>query len=532
MNNLLILIKANIINSWGINKVLKSKSKSEKIKAVLLAIVIAYAFCMLTVTVFMMNYPLGQILKEMNALEVLISSSILSTTFFALVLSIYKIPGYLFTFKDFDLLMALPVKPSAVIASKMIFIYLSNLMISVMVGIPPLIVYGMKTSGGAGYYIFVVVTTFFIPLVPISIGALLAYFLGKISVKFRATNVVLLVGSFILFFGIMLGSTFIGQVNTQQIRNSIPITGIMNDILFWTNFYVRALKDTDVRYLLAFILFSLFVFGIFITVFSRGFKSINAKMSEKYSSADFKMKRLKTSTLMKALYIKELKFYFSSYIYVVNTALGVIMMTLFSLGISIFGKDMVLKLVEIPMADKYIFPAIAFMLVFCISFTSTTASAVSLEGKSLWIIRSLPVREESILWSKILVNLTLTVPALIVNVLILAFAFKMDAATIAAVLGISFMYCLFSPITGIMINLYFPKLEWTTQTAVVKQSASVLLATLVGFIAMGIPVLLFIILKPANTNLFIGVFSGILLAVNIILTKLLCTTGVRKFKAL
>jgi len=532
MNNLFTLIKANIINSWGINKVLKSKSKSEKIKAGLLGIALVYAFCMLAVTMFMINYPLGQALEKLNALEVLISSSILSTTFFALVVSIYKIPGYLYTFKDFDLLMGLPVKPSAVIASKMIFIYLSNLLFTVILGIPPLIIYGMKTSGGAVYYIFVAVATLFIPLIPISIGALLAYFLGRISAKFRSTNVVLLVGSFILLFGVMIGSTAIGQVNTQQVSNSIPTVSIMSDILFWTRFYVHALKDTNVLYLMAFILFSTFVFAIFLAVFSRGFKSINSKLSEKYRAVDFKMKRLKTSTLMKALYIKELKFYFSSYIYVMNTAFGILMMTLFSLGISVFGKDTVSKVMKMPMADAYIFPIIALMFIFCISFTSTTASSISLEGKNLWIIKSLPVREESILSSKILVNLTLTVPSLIINIAIISIAFNANAATIAAIFGISAMYCLFAPIAGILINLYFPKLEWTTQVAVVKQSASVLVATLVSFISMGIPVALFVILKPANTNLFVGAFSIILLVVNIILVRILCTTGVRKFKEL
>lgn len=532
MNNLFTLIKANIINSWGINKILKSKSGIEKIKAVLLAAVIVYAFCMLAVSMFMMYYPLGSLLEEADALEFLISSSILSTTFFALAVSVYKIPGYLFTFKDFDLLMGLPVKPSAVIASKLIFIYLSNLLTSLIIGIPPLIVYGMRTSSGAIYYLFVAVTTFFIPLIPISIGALLAYFLGRVSSKFRSTNIVLLAGSFILLIGTMAGSTLISQVSAQHVRNSIPVSSRMNEVLFWTGFYVKALKDRNVLSLMVFILFSILVFGVFIAVFSKGFKLINARLTEKYSSANFKMISLKTSSLMKALYIKELKFYFSSYIYVVNTAFGVIMMTIFSFGISIFGKDAISKFMKMPMTDNYVIPVIVLMLIFCIISTSTTASAVSMEGKSFWIIKSLPVKEESVLWSKILVNLTLTVPAVLINSSVLVFSFKMRAATTAAIVGVSLMYCLFSPISGILINLYFPKFEWTTHTAVVKQSASVLLTMLAGFVSAAIPVLLFIAFKPANIDLFLGTISIILLVINMILVKLLRTTGVRKFKEL
>jgi ABC-2 type transport system permease protein len=207
-------------------------------------------------------------------------------------------------------------------------------------------------------------------------------------------------------------------------------------------------------------------------------------------------------------------------------------MTIFSLGIAIFGKDTVSKVLEIPMADAYISPIITLMFIFCISFTFITAPSISLEGKSLWIIKSLPIKIENILWSKILLNITFTVPALIINTIIVALALKIDTTTIFAIFCVSLLYCLFTPITGILINLYFPKLEWTTQISVVKQSASVLLATLMGFLAIGIPTAIFAILRPADTNLFLGAFSFVLLIINGILIKTLNTTGVRKFKEL
>jgi len=532
MNSTYTLIKANIINSWGINKVLKSKSKGQKIKVGLLGIVILYAFCTIAFTMFIMSYQLGGILKKLDALELLISSTILSTTIFSITMSTFKIPGYLFSFKDYDMLMSMPLKPSAILASKMIFIYLSNLMVTVIVGIPQLIVYGMKTSGGILYYSFVAITTLFIPLIPIAIGAFFAYFLGRISTKFRSTNAILLIGSFLLLAIIMVDSTMVGQLNSQYVQNSIPTVNIMNDILFWTKLYIEALKGNNFLYLMAFVFSSLIIFGVFVVIFSKGFKSINSKLSEKYKASNYKMAKLKVSTVLKALYIKELKFYFSSYIYVVNTAFGVIMMTIFSLGIAIFGKDAVSKVLEIPMTDAYISPIVTLIFVFCISFTFITAPSISLEGKSLWIIKSLPIKIENILWSKILLNMTFTVPALIINTIIVALAFKMNVATVMAIFSVSLLYCLLIPTIGILINLYFPKLEWTTQMSVVKQSASVLLASLAGFLAVGIPVILFVVLKPTNTNLFLGIFSIILLIFNVILIKTLNTTGIRKFKEL
>lgn len=532
MDNLLFLIKANILNSWGINKVLKSKARGEKIKALLLGIVIVYAFCNVILAMFIMSFPLSQVLQKLNALELLISSAILQTTLFALIMSVYKIPGYLYSFKDYDMLMALPVKPAEVIASKMIFVYLSNFIIAVVAGIPPLVVYGIRTSEGPLYYVIVAISTFFIPLIPIAIGAFLAYVLGRISSKFRSTNIILLIGSFVLFIGIMIGSTMLGSINAEQVQSTIPTITALNDVLFWTKLYIAALRDSSVLYLAAFILVSVAVFGAFVALFSRSFKSINSKMSEKFRAANYKMTRLKVSAPLKALYIKELKFYFSSYIYVLNTAFGVVMMTIFSLGVAVFGKDTVAKVLEIPMADAYLPGVIAMVFAFCISFTFTTAASVSLEGKSLWIIRSLPVRTESILWSKVLVNLTLTVPALLINTIIIQFAFGMDMATILALLCVSLLYCLVEPLIGLLINLYFPKLEWTTQVAVVKQSASVLLATLFSFISIILPTAVFVMLKPQNISLYLIGVSAVLLILGIVLIKVVNTVGVKKFQEL
>lgn len=532
MDNLITLIKANLINSWGINKALKSKAKGDKLKLGLMGIAIVYAFAAGAFTMFFMSYQLSEVLEKLNALELLISISIILTTLFAIIMSTLKIPGYLFSFKDYDMLMSLPLKPSAILASKMVFIYFENFLLSVVVGVPPLIIYGMKTSSGVLYYSFVAITTLFIPLIPIAIGALFAYFLGNISTKFKSTNLILIIGSFLALIIIMVVSTMSGQINTEQIKNSIPTVNILNDILFWTKLYINALKASNIIYLVEFLLVSFITFGVFVGVFSRGFKTINSKMSEKYKSSSFKMVRLKTSSLLKALYIKELKFYFSSFIYVVNTAFGVIMMAIFSIGLAIFGKDTISKVLEIPMAEAYFIPMIALIFAFCISFTSTTASSVSLEGKSLWIVRSLPIKIENILWSKIFVNMTLTVPALIINTIIVALAFKMEITTILVMFIVLLMYCVFAPIIGIIINLYLPKLEWTTQVSVVKQSASVLVAMLASFVSIGIPVALFVIIQPANSNLFLGFLAIVLLLINLMLIKVLNTTGVRKFREL
>jgi ABC-2 type transport system permease protein len=120
----------------------------------------------------------------------------------------------------------------------------------------------------------------------------------------------------------------------------------------------------------------------------------------------------------------------------------------------------------------------------------------------------------------------------VINTIIVAFAFKMAPADILSVFCISLLYCIMSPILGILINLYFPKLEWTTQVAVVKQSASVLVATLAAMITLAVPIVLFVLIRPANVNAFLASASAILVVINVLLVKALKTIGVKKFNEL
>lgn len=532
MNNILILMKANITNSWGINKLLKSKSKGDKVKAVLLGIAIFYAFLAIVFSMFVLNMPFAQALEQLNALDVILASSVLSTTAIGLVLSTYKMPSYLFAFKDYDLLMSLPVKPSEVLTSKMVFIYLSNLLLSVVVSVPPLVIYGIKTSSGLFYYIFVVVITIFTPLIPISIAAILAYLLGRISSKIRSTNAFMIIGSMLLCAILIVGSPMIGQINSKQIQGALPAFDSISNILFWTKFYVGALKQTSIIYLAEFVGLSLLIFTVFIGVMSKGFKTINSRMTEKYRASNYKMTALKVSSPLKALYTKELRFYLASFIYVVNTAIGPLMMTVFSLALVIFGKEAVAKTLEIPMAEQFMPLVVTLVFAFCINMTFITASSISLEGKNLWIIKSLPVEVKSILWSKVLLNLTFTVPSLLINTLIVSMGFGMEPVTVCVSLLLLLIYCVFSAVTGLIINLYLPKLEWTTQVAVVKQGASVLVNMLAGFGSIIVSIVAFILIKPASMNIYLFLLFFLFSIITLILIRMLNTVGVRKFNQL
>lgn len=133
---------------------------------------------------------------------------------------------------------------------------------------------------------------------------------------------------------------------------------------------------------------------------------------------------------------------------------------------------------------------------------------------------------------KILVNLTVIIPALLINTLILALSLKMTPVSYLLLIGITTLYAFLISLVGIIVNLHLPKLEWKSHMVVVKQSASVMISMLVGVISVAIPILIFIFIKPADFNLFSSFVALGLLITNILLWTIIKAKGVKIFNRL
>lgn len=184
-----------------------------------------------------------------------------------------------------------------------------------------------------------------------------------------------------------------------------------------------------------------------------------------------------------------------------------------AVAIFFVDKNIIATFVGVPGMSNRMGLLILGFMIFFIGLSSTTPSSISLEGKNLWIAKSLPIGEKSIFLSKILLCLTITVPAVILANILFAIGLKFSIVDILWNLVISVLYCFLSAIMGIIINLYFPKLEWSSPTSVVKQSASVFVNMIFTFISIGIPVAIFMELPDIKINTFLGINLGLMILV-------------------
>ncbi|MEE0932957.1 MAG: ABC transporter permease, partial [Clostridium sp.] len=166
----------------------------------------------------------------------------------------------------------------------------------------------------------------------------------------------------------------------------------------------------------------------------------------------------------------------------------------------------------------------------------TTNSSISLEGNRLWILKSLPIEPKDIFKGKIITNLIITIPAAIVANIIFYIGLKFEIKYLILNVMISIVFAGISAVLGLIINLYFPKMDWTNPTTVVKQSASVMI-TILGLLILtlamiGISVALVEIFNITNMIIILTVVLILFLILLFASIKILDSIGSEKFNRL
>ena len=219
-----------------------------------------------------------------------------------------------------------------------------------------------------------------------------------------------------------------------------------------------------------------------------------------------------------------------------NTSFGMVLLITASIATLFINKETLGELLGYPEIANMIPIAILVILVFTIGLSCTTNSSISLEGNRLWILKSLPIEAKEIFKGKIITNLIITIPAAFIANIIFYIGLKFEVKYLIFNLAISIVFSVVSAVLGLIINLYFPKMEWTNPTTVVKQSASVMI-TILGIMILilaiiGISIALVKILNVTNMMIILTVVLILFLILLFALIKVLENKGSKKFNRL
>ena len=151
-------------------------------------------------------------------------------------------------------------------------------------------------------------------------------------------------------------------------------------------------------------------------------------------------------------------------------------------------------------------------LCFLASMIFFTAPSVSLEGKSLWLARSLPVSSWALLRAKLRMQVLLAMPPLLLLAAAAAVVLGTKGVLLILTLLLPALYCVLIGLIGLALNLRFPNLDWINETQAVKSGASVVLTMFIGMGAAAAPVLLYILTESFLSAELLGAITAALVA--------------------
>ncbi len=514
------------VQLWSVLADMLSIGQLKNKKPKLLSLGIVFFTVVMSIISLFYNFMVGSGLLMFHSIDLLPPMMMSVTCIILLMTTVWKIKGTVFGFRDYDMVMSMPVSTGGIVASRLIILYIINMVFVVIIIMPMMAAYGILARPSLFFYIFGFVCLLFLPLVPIIVASFIGTAIAYAASKFRHHNLVNIVFSMGLLMVIIGFSFTMGENGEELVDMGKALTAQAYSLYPLAELYSKAVVEQDILSLFLFAGISALAFFLYTWMIQRIFKRLNTSLMTGRTGAAYKLGSLKAASPLKALYSKELKRYFSSTPYVLNTGLGVVMLTFAVLALFFVDPETAFG-DEVP--KKFIAILAPLLLSFCIMMCSTTMASISLEGKNLWILKSLPVEPKTIYSAKILVNLTVLSPVP-VDALLLGIALGLDAATVICMIVFGIVCGVFVSVFGLLVNLMLPNFQWNIETVVVKQSAA---SMIVVFGGMGVTLVLSAIffLIP-NIIIAYLICSLILLTADVILYGILMNYGKKQFAAL
>lgn len=520
------LTALQLYNFCGFNEFRFGKDRKKKNRYLLMGVL--WVFLILMLLMYVAGMDIVCLVMGMPNLILLLSATVVCLVI--LFFSIFKAGSIIFQMKDYEMLMALPVSKQAVIISRFLTMYVNNLVFSILVMLPGIVIYGAGEKPGILFYLFMILGTLLLPLLPITIATFIGAGVTAISARMKHKSLVSGALSIVFAIAVILFSvglqTFDVEMNEQAVLNMVENMSMqIGNIYPPAQWFTNAVAKPDFLSLLLFAGVSVTVFFVMVVIVSHYFTGICNALRARESGKRADISKLKENSVIRALYQKEWKRFLASGVYVSNAAIGDILMIVLAVALCIVGVEKAESIMQLPGLVTRLYP---YALCFMMAIMPTTSCAISMEGQQWWLTRSLPVRTGDIVNSKILVNLTLAFPCYVIAEIFSCMAIKTNLAGYLILIFVPLVYMIFVSVTGLTMNLLFPVFDWENEAKAVKQSGATMLAMLVNVVCLIVPFILAFVVNQESQILVSAIFMIIWLVIAGVLYQFNIRTDLRK----
>ena len=510
------------------------KDSKKRSKGAIVGFILLYAFLyiMMAALFLMMAFFMGpDLFAKGEAWVYFIVMGYLSI-FFGIFGSVFSTYTMLYQARDNEMLLSLPIEPWKILFTRIVTVYLFSLLYGSAAWLPGICVYlfsGFATVTGAIYSILMF---FEIGFLISAISCILGWVVAEISSRVRSKKLFSLFFMLVLILGLMVFRFKANDIFENMMENAEVIGEYTKSHIY--PFYLMgagAAGDT-----VSFLLFTAGVavlFGLVYYVLSKTFFSVTMREA-KVKKAGYSEKAVQVHSVRRTLFSREMKHFFSSLAYMLNMGMSSLFMFVAAGALLVFSgtiREAIGSVSGIPELGAFIAPllpaAAALAGALIAGMGPYTAASVSTEGKSIWILQTMPSKTEDILYAKIMMHMVLIGVPSLVFMAAATFVLKLDLLSALEATMFLLAFELLHALVGLFEDLRHVNLSWTNEAIPVKQGIPVMVGIFGGWGAvLLIGVSVYFLMRFVSVPVILGGWIVLLLLLCLPLLNYSRTKGV------
>lgn len=553
MSNYIALTRILLKNSMTGFANDKKGSKSRNIKNIVLTAIIVLSLLPLAGAIGAGVWASYPVFKEMGQEGLILGSGLMMISMMVLFFGIFYVMNIFYFSKDVESLLPLPLRPSTIMAAKftvtMLYEYLTELLFLA----PVILAFGIASHAGIIYYLYAILGFLTLPVIPLVYSGIINMVLMRFTNISRNRDRFRIIGGvaamFLAIFANMKVQSLVTNMQDPELVKAMLTQGnntLLDAVsgIFPANklLAIALMNNANIRGLVNILLFlgiSALFTALYLTLgeslYFKGLVGISETKSKrkKLTSEQFEKSITKNSAI-KAYVIKELRLLFRTPSYFINCVIINFILPVFFIIPFFVNSEGSVQMREL--RDLISFGhfegamlAIGFAVVLFASGTNgIAATAISREGTNIFVNKYLPVSYHDQIMAKVLTGVALGTVAVLSILVALVFVVIPPAYLIVLILLAGILGVFFTSLTGILIDLNFPKLNWDNEQKAVKQNMNLVVNMLISVIVAAVVVIPTLLLKP---NVWL-VFAGIVVLfafVDAVLYGLIKAVGVSLF---
>ena len=476
MKNLLYLLKNNLLQVSKIN-LLRYADHSKRNKTIciysLVGIVavglLAYWFHSLA-PIFDLTWNPEDIISDLIAPMALVCAVL--NIFF----SLFWGSGLLYHDKNIDTMLALPVPLTSLIIAKLSVLYFVQAILDLIMLFPMIVFFGFTVEMSAVYYLLMAFMVLLLPIVPGLFGTIIGTGIYRILTSSSILITRITIGAILILFFFLI---FMFWKFPEIENGGFSIAVVSIPIPYITGFFYQEFLPMAV-----YVATVLGMGGVLLYCLSRLYRHWYCSAVHNARQQKLDLQSFRQQGLMTTLVSRERTRYFSLPVYLTNTACGFLFAAVFVIlamlvpekltsYIQLFAGYFGIGSSEYPIL--YIFT-----ITILIALSSTTYASISIEGKEIEILKSLPITAKDVFRGKLCFHLAIAAPVIVVLNTFMAVILHYSWPVLLLGYVMPFLFSCFIGIAGYILNLIFPNFEWENATQIIKQSIPAILSALLG----------------------------------------------------